>query len=127
MEFMMSSMSYRGRENSSQTRITRQLTRHIRRHPESDPDIPHRASGSGGWLGKMIAGVCLAVCRRGPTRVRFQISRAADRPSRIVHEPIATRQPMGCRCRTAGEHGVSRGDTDDEMLGTAASGMILPV
>src|SRR6476661_2428528 len=52
---------------------------------------------------------------------------AADRPSRIVHEPIATRQPMGCRCRTAGEQGVSRGDTDDEMLGTAASGMILPV
>jgi len=42
----MSSMSYRGRENRSQTRITWQLTGHIRRHPESDPDIPHRASGS---------------------------------------------------------------------------------
>jgi len=36
--------------------------------------------------GKMIAGVCLAPCRRGPTRVRFQISRAAARHSGLRHD-----------------------------------------
>jgi len=35
--------------------------------------------------------------------------------------------PWAVDVEPAGEQGVSRGDTDDEMLGTAASGMILPV